>query len=231
MVRPPGPIANLESRWHILVGIDVRSADFDYLRASVVRLSERRKRELVARVRDRVRFTRDNPAVSPVVAKLMVALLPLSAEDIRRQLNTFRTAGDYQLHFSLFCFLEHAPDLPGGEGFAGQVPSLVSNYLMKVPRDTAQAAWMAGDLLGEHWRSQVALPVLLRCARDARFAPGRAGAVHGLAHARSRLPAEDADQVLTTLTNVSRTDRSQHVRRYAKSILQGRDPCGRFDMN
>ena len=113
------------------------------------------------------------------------------------------------------------------QSFAKEIPRLVESYLRDVPRETGFAAWKAGDLLGDHWRLDEAVPVLIRAAQSARFVAGRAGALHGLAHALGRKPdvAPYAKSIRKLLSAVAKSDRSKGIRGSAQWILDGKDPC------
>ncbi len=93
---------------------------------------------------------------------------------------------------------------------------------MAVPRETARAAWMAADMLGEHWDGEEAMPLLIRTAQGARYRVGRELSIMGLDNILDKLPAEgDAHKnILKTLRKISRSDRSASVRADAKDILK-----------
>jgi hypothetical protein len=97
---------------------------------------------------------------------------------------------------------------------------LVEEYLCHVQRDTARAAWMAGDLLGEHWPLDQSLPSLRATAMKARYRAGREAALHGLSHALGRAAKRDQWSILETLKHVAAFDRSRKVRNYATSIME-----------
>lgn len=151
--------------------------------------------------------------------KLVVALLPRSIGHVERALASTGTRGSYELHFTFFCFLNAVLHGRINEPIEKTVRALVEKYLHNVRTPAAHAAWMAGDLLGDHWPLPVSLPVLLRQARTARFVAGREGALHGLSHALERAPKREQWRIVGTLRSVSRTDRSRSVRAYADAIL------------
>jgi hypothetical protein len=78
---------------------------------------------------------------------------------------------------------------------------------------------MAGDMLGDHWPIEEALPILKRAAARARYAAGREGAIHGLSHALERAPKALQWSIVGTLKNVTQKDRSYRVRQYAAMVL------------
>jgi hypothetical protein len=154
-------------------------------------------------------------------ATAVVALVPASAETIRRWVDARSGKGIYEVHFSIFCFLDWVPRLAYGAEFASEVLSLVEAYLLEVRSEAAQAAWMAGDLLGDHWEEKQALPVLIRAAREARYVAGRKGAVHGLYHIALAPESDSAcKSSMSVLRHASRNDRSVGVRSMAAFYLR-----------
>jgi hypothetical protein len=161
-------------------------------------------------------------------AKLTVALLPESLKLIRKVLRRCRTALHYELHFSLFCFLDLVNDrsaFPNTKGIQKLILAEVENYLKSVPADKCYAAWMAGDLLGDHWDLRQSLPVLLSAAEYGRYVAGRLGALHGLCHAADRCGELSRDRIRKTIARIAKRDRSRRVREEAKSVLRGSSCC------
>jgi len=155
-------------------------------------------------------------------AKVMVALVPDSTDAIRHWINTKSGEDIYEVHFSLFCFLDQVPDLPRAEEFSTEIPSLIEKYILEVKSETAYAAWMAGDLLGDHWNMEEALPILVKAAKEARFVAGRASAVHGLEHILQNLPKSDLRRksVISLLREIAESDRSENVKAAAMVVLR-----------
>lgn len=209
--------------------MDVTQATFEDLMQRVADLHEDGRSLLLTLCRRFIasRKQRTEEAHRIVVAKILVALAPQSADTIRSLLLERSDQSAYELHFSLFCFLDRAVEVQEARDFVLEVPSLVENYLMEVSTESGHAAWMAGDLLGDHWNSAEGVPPLLRTARKARFAAGRRGSLHGLAQVLEKETAspELRDRVKELITLVSREDPSSATRRYAKSIL--RENCDR----
>lgn len=166
-------------------------------------------------------------SVRVAIAKILVVLVPDSLDTIKQWINMKRGKYVYEVHFSLFCFLGHIPELPNGKGVAGQILPLVEYYLLQVASETAYAAWMAGDLLGDHWTLKEAIPLLVKAAKEAKFVAGRKGALHGLAHVLNNLEEShspdfiDAKNKITILLQqISENDRSQEIRKDAQRILE-----------
>jgi hypothetical protein len=152
-------------------------------------------------------------------AEMFVALLPESLPVLEKWLTTVQDRWDYELHFSIFCFLGDAQTLPIQPSVLVSLSAAVTRYLSTVRVPTARAAWMAGDLLGVHWNQPEALPALVEVALQGTYAEGREAALYGLERRVDR--PTDRATVLQTLRRVSEQDRSRRLRRHAKRILSG----------
>ena len=160
------------------------------------------------------RVTRDE-ATRVFIAKLLVSLLPYALPQFAQLLQVTPRAPLAEMQFSLLCFLD------GGAATRANrhVLRLVEHYLMSISRDIAQAAWMAGDLLGDHWDLKESLPVLTAVVFKARHPAGRMAAIHGLSHALDRGTKRDQWLIVDVLRRVASKDRSYKVRSYAESTL------------
>jgi hypothetical protein len=161
------------------------------------------------------RTGRTNESARVAAAKTLVALAPDSAGTIRRLLDRQAGRGSYEAHFSLFCFLDEVHGLPRAAALAREVPSLIERYLKRAKVETAHAAWMAGDLLGDHWPVRDGLPILRKMATQARFAAGRSGAIHGLGRICARSKGRQRLGIERELAHLSRVDRSGTARAVA----------------
>lgn len=215
------------SQMEVLLLADPYKTDFEKVAAQVQCLNQSKRRRLLSlceRAFDESDLRKDeNTRVA--AAKVMVALVPDSARAIRHWINTRSGKYIYEVHFSLFCFLDDVPRLPSGGAFATEIPSLIEQYLLDVKSKAARAAWMAGDLLGDHWQVTEALPVLMKVAKGARFVVGRDAAVDGLERLLHNLPNSDPARksIIALLQDVYKGDRSQEVRTSARvSLEQGR---------
>jgi hypothetical protein len=152
------------------------------------------------------------------MARTLVALLPKSL-DLLADVLRGDDRRSHELQFSLFCFLGDHPQVQSDQRLRHQVLRHVESYLHSVRAPTGQAAWMAGDLLGDHWPWKEAIPVLVSVAKTARYVAGREGALHGLSHALDRADTKAQWEVMGTLRLVAETDRSKSVRSYATGIM------------
>jgi hypothetical protein len=165
---------------------------------------------------------RKHEAARVVAVKVLTASPSQTEGVIRRWLG--RRSGRFvrEVHFSLFCFLDELLNLPDGRKLARAVPSLVERYLLEATSSASHAAWMAGDLLGDHWQSGSGLAVLMRVARRGQHKAGRMGALHGLAHALDHVTGPTKDRIRRLLRDVSRSDQSAEARALARSALERR---------
>jgi hypothetical protein len=113
--------------------------------------------------------------------KLLVALLPRSLDSIREWM--FRT-GDpyfYEVQFTVWCFLSDTVSFaPPDPATVETVLGLAKEYLNRVPSDEAYNAFMAADMLGDHWVGDAGVAALVDIARATRNPVGRKAAVGGL---------------------------------------------------
>ena len=208
------------------VGGDILVLNYAHVIAQIARLNPEEKTHLlaycVAALRDE--RARKDERLRITTVRAVVALLPLSLEMVADLLVNFSSKHDYEIHFTLFCYLDWTQEMPDALPLTKSVLPLVENYLLQVPRETARAAWMAVDMLGDHWDTTEALPVLINVARNARHSVGREGGILGLEKALERLTVENSasHDVLEVLQGVSFTDRSRRVREEAQSVILGR---------
>jgi hypothetical protein len=154
-----------------------------------------------------------------LLAKVLVALLPDSLPQIRKLLRPGTTSASAEAQFSLFAFLDEIPQVLPAMKVRDTVLQLLSQYLVNVRNELAQSAWMAGDLLGDHWPYEEAVPVLIHAAKHGRFVAGREGALHGVSHALERAPKRLQWELVDALKSITEKDRSERVRQYAQAIL------------
>ncbi len=204
------------------LGLNPYLASFLKVAGQIKGLPESEKDALVSMcevtLRNPLKRSREEIRVSAI--KVLVALFPRTLENIKFLLEKNSDASVYEVHFSFFCFLDQVPRLTGAENFAFKVPILIADYLDRVKSETAQAAWMAGDLLGDHWEAETAFSVLSRAAEGANSAAGRLGAIHGLSHLVTRLESSKRKMVMRLLLEISRSDKSRKVRDFAKLALE-----------
>jgi hypothetical protein len=154
--------------------------------------------------------------------KILVGLFPLSLRVLERLLNARSGQQAYEVHFTIFCFLDTLTVLAVPDGDKRRILEAVSEYLHSVSSETAHAAWMAGDLLGAHWQSSETLDILVSAMQTARYVAGRLGALKGLEEClrETTHSSRVGRRVLQVLQEVSHTDRSHRVRAYVSHALE-----------
>lgn len=222
-MKPTGSIVDLAT---LNSGLDPVKSTVEGIASATARLSRNRRLKLLTAIRSLLRAgycrtKRDRVAA----AKLLVALLPQSLVTIEQFLNTCENRWDYELHFSLFCFLDDSQFLPIPANITKEICSLVAAYLASVRVDTALAAWMAGHLLGKHWRGKEALYALKTAALQGRYVAGRKGALAGLREQLAKGNNHKKAAITKMLMEIARHDRSSILRVRATRAMV----CGRRD--
>lgn len=203
-----------------------RHAELEELASSVGNLGHADVERLVALCRFAVSDSRAMSCEKTrvAVAKVVVSCVPTSQTLVSQLLAKRTTDQDYEMHFSLFCFLDQVRNIPWAEEFASQVPTLVESYLMHIATDRAEAAWMAGDLLGDHWPSNEGIPPLVRIAENGRHVAGRQGAIHGLEQAMKNLGDDPRRrEIVSLLVELASNDPEPRIRQYASLVLPDGD--------
>jgi hypothetical protein len=155
-----------------------------------------------------------------VGAKLLVALLPDSLGHIEGWLKRKKDRWNYEFHFSLFCFLDDSVALSLEPKVLSKIETLIVQYLETAKSDTAQAAWMAADLLGHHWPGRAALDALMSVAKQGKHVEGRKAALWGLQRRLEDQGQNSRSEIMETLEKVASTDASPLVRRKAERLLE-----------
>lgn len=150
-----------------------------------------------ALLEDRAYGRTDRNRISAV--KLLVALLPDSYPLVRKWI--FRT-GDvyfYEVQFTFFCFLSDIFSFtPPHPATTTDILDLAKEYLDRVPSDEAYNAFMAADMLGDHWTGDAGIGALVEVARHSRNPVGKKAALGALEDAarRGKMPARYLSVVL-----------------------------------
>lgn len=152
-------------------------------------------------------------------ARLLIALLPDSLDVIKRWVEKSDSRFIHEVHFSLFCYFGEVQEVARLRPARRMVLDLVAKYLMRTKTDAARAAWMAADLLGDHWNLHESLPVLINVAKDGQSVAARKAAVHGLTKALRRCSDGDCARITATLEQLASSDSSRKIRVAAKMSL------------
>jgi len=194
------------------------------------KLSVRARRRLLSHIDQEM----DRPRIRALertrvaLAKLLIATVPDSWKIIRRLIAepSGTKTGD-EVRFSLFCFLDHVPYLTGGRKLTSEAACLVGDYLRCAVSNRGHAAWMAGDLLGDHWDVAQSVPILIDILATGKYAAGRLAALHGLEHAKEKADCADTirESICRAIRQAARDDRSGRVRESAKRICRRVGAC------
>jgi hypothetical protein len=155
-----------------------------------------------------------------IAAKMFVALLPDSLGYIEGFLNRKTDRWSYEFHFSLFCYLDDSLALSLKPKILSRVETLIVEYLEAAKSGTAQAAWMAADLLGHHWPGRESLNALMSTAKKGRHLEGRKAALSGLERRLADDDQGDRSEIIGTLQEIASRDTSLAIRRKATRLLE-----------
>lgn len=157
------------------------------------------------------------------VIKLIVAASSYSSELLEMLLKKEYTREQYEVLFTLFCFLDGLLDFPDSNRLCECALSFVREFLLSVRYKTGKAAWMAGELLGAHWDISASLPILFEAAQNGTYAVGREAAVHGLAEALKRVRNIKSKEKINGLFNeIAENDTSRQLRLSAQLYLRNK---------
>jgi len=160
-------------------------------------------------------------AIRVSTMKLVIAAFPDSSKIIDHLLRRRYAGRQSEILFTFFCFADGLLSVKGSEVFCQRILSFTRDFLLNVRNDAYHTAWMAGDLLGAHWRLQSALPVLMGLSQSGRYAAGRESAVDGLAKAFERTQnARTKRELLKLVQDIHAKDKSRKVRLSAQLFLQ-----------
>jgi hypothetical protein len=214
------PLVDARMEFDSLLSTDPYHSPFSTIRKRLSSFESRRRRALAEIVRRALRSSMHrNEDVRVGSVKILVALLPESFPAVASLLRSSIPTSIHEVHFSLFCFLDQAQSIGRRSQLGRRILREVTSYIRNVKSDPALAAWMAGDLLGEHWDSREAWPALKQLARSAKHPAGRMAAIHGLRHALGSAKGQRRSVLLSTLRHVASSDPSRTVRNTARVAI------------
>jgi hypothetical protein len=202
-----------------LLGISVLKTSFGNVVERVADLPASTREELLRACQSSLRDPKEQTRRAS--AKLTAALFPHSLPLIQKLLCSKGHRLVYEGQFSLFCFLDDIHSLGDLDVHKRTLSSALADYVQNISTDSSHAAWMAGDLLGDHWPLDDSIPILTLHSKTARFVPGRLAIVHGLSKAIARMGVEDPRrlEVIDALRSMRDRDRSRKVRDAAGEVL------------
>lgn len=152
------------------------------------------------------------------LVRILVGLLPESCRLLERLLESRSDYIDFEIHFTLFCYLEWTCILPELRQHAERVLSLTRSYMLDATSAQARAVWMAGHMVGDHWEEiGAATSTLLDIVGNAKRPVARLAAIDGIEHLRRRL--ESPDTLLSSLSQVGKTDKSRRVKEAVAALI------------
>lgn len=212
-MKPAGSIIDFAT---LTLGLDPVTSTVEAIAVVTGRLTRDRRLNHLATINSLLRAEScRNKRDRIAAAKLLVALLPESLGTINQSLNKRKNRWNYELHFSLFCFLDDSQYLRIPAKIKKEICNLVAAYLTSVRLNTALAAWMAGHLLGQHWQGEEALSALKTAALQGRYVAGRKGALGGLKEQLAKRNDHVKAVITDLLKEIASNDRSPRLRQYA----------------
>ena len=189
--------------------------------AFVQGLSKERRRRLIWACNQNLHlaWAKNDTAQRIVLVKLLLGLLPESGTTIKNWVLAAPVPSPAEIHFTLFCYLDQVVTFAAGAQLAAEVPTILRRYLMSVKSPSGKAAWMAADLLGGHWDTSIATPILIEVAEHAPHRAGRSAAIHGASELLFRLSGSKTAIVRQMLRGRARSDSSASVRAAARVAL------------
>jgi hypothetical protein len=195
------------------------TADFEDVVALLARLNAPERRatlDVAARHFSDHAYIR-NDARRIATVRILVGLLPDGNRLLERLLEPAVHHVDYEIQFTLFCYLHWACRLPELRRVVDPVLSLTRSYMIGARSAQASAVWMAGDMLGAHWEVGPAGTTLSDVLQNARKPVGRLAALDGIEQILRRL--EPPHSVRAQVRAAAANDKSRRVREYADSLL------------
>ncbi len=204
-----------------LLAVDLEKANTAVIAGAIGKLSRSARQQLLAKLDILLRgASRKSETERVGAAKLFVALLPDSLGHIEKWLRKKGDRWHYEIHFSLFCFLDDSVTLTLEPKVLGRIETLIVQYLEVAKSDTAQAAWMAADLLGHHWPGRAAFHALMSLAKQGRHVEGRKAALSGLQRRLEDQAESSRLEIVETLEKVASSDPSPLIRLRAERLLE-----------
>ncbi|MGA8075624.1 MAG: hypothetical protein WB995_19270 [Candidatus Acidiferrales bacterium] len=193
---------------------------------------KRRLRRLPPRERARIRQLADLILRDPALrkgkklrggaARVIVALLPETFSSVKQLLSDSKSRLWHEVHFIIFAALDRK-EL--GKNDQTRVLKLIYAYLKEAKSDAGYAAWEAGLLLGDEWRSEQTVQMLEELLFSAKYPSGRKSALHGIKHALTQASPAQRTHLFSLIERVANEDRSATVRLAARLDLHSTQ-CG-----
>ena len=158
----------------------------------------------------------NNPELRISVVKLLIALLPETEHMLVSMLQRRLHLVDFELHFSFFCFIDEVQFLELDDAVVERILRAIQDYLIEIKVTTASAAWMAGDLLGDHWEHSSSLPILYCVVDNAKYFAGKDAALYGLYKAYNKTQSKE---ILDRIKDIAENAKGKKLRFSANILL------------
>jgi hypothetical protein len=218
---------NVVKEMENILSLDPFKTDFKIIKIKIKLLNQKDRQRLLLICKNIFETIdlRQNSLNRISACKVAIALVPDSISLIKQYLGIKIGKSIFELHFSLFCFLDQIIAMENMEAFKITMLSIIEQYLIDIKEDYAHAAFMAGDLLGQHWDVKESTGTLIDISIKAKYVAGRTSAIHALSHILHRVPnsSPEKERIVPLIESISRNDRSKHVRQIAKMILDGKE--------
>lgn len=162
---------------------------------------------------------RKNERYRSDMAKTLVSLLPASERAIARILAVEARQFSREVQFSVICNLDELDSLKMPERSRIRIYKALGVLLTQIPRDTAQVAWLVGELLGRNLEVGRSTALLVRVAKHAKHSAGRRGAIHGLGALAPRLRRAERTKVEALLVRLRTTAQNPREKASASVAL------------
>ena len=151
------------------------------------------------------------------LVKLLFCFLPSSRYLIFSLLQRKRDLSDFELHFTIFCFLDQAISLTKDKELKSRLLNAAKDYLIKVDKNYAHAPWMAGEFLGAHISQRLSLPLLKKIYRNSKFDVGKKAGLFGLYRIAEKSKSLGPIKVIKS---ASENEENRIIKLYAKNLLE-----------
>lgn len=146
------------------------------------------------------------------IIKILIALLPESIQVIKTLINNKSSLIDYEIHFTLFCFVSNIFYIKIEKKIVNEILLLIRDYLINAKYDKAMAVWMVGDLLGDHWKNlNEALNTLLDILKYSKYSEGKKSALHGIEYLYPKMNTERRNIIKNFLKQIRNKEKNETV--------------------
>ena len=151
------------------------------------------------------------------LVKLMFWSLPDSEKYIYSLLRKMNDPKDFEIHFTIFCFLDQAIERTKDRKLNQRLLAATESYLIAVNKDYAHGAWMAGEFLGAHTKPRISLPILKNVYNVSRHSSGKKAALFGLYRIAQTSKTGTPYKLIKSTSEI---EDNRDIQIYAKNLLE-----------